>query len=94
MRTILLSLVTSAILFSTGVSPAAAGNYAYCIHGEEYAATGDCSFSTFAQCQATASGRAAYCGANGSLDARAQQNDASSLVLSSELKASARHPRR
>ncbi|HZC96433.1 MAG TPA: DUF3551 domain-containing protein [Bradyrhizobium sp.] len=93
MRTILLSLVTSAIIFTTGVTSAAAGSYAYCIHGDEYAATGDCSFATYAQCQAAASGLAAYCEANGYLDARAHLIDASSLALSSELKASARHAR-
>jgi hypothetical protein len=45
--------------------PAAAREFPYCIKGCDFGAgAGDCSFSTLAQCQATASGRDASCAAN------------------------------
>jgi len=45
--------------------PAAAREFPYCIKGCEFGAgAGDCSFSSLAQCQATASGRDASCAAN------------------------------
>jgi len=49
----------------TGGLPAAARDYPFCIKGCDFAAgRGDCSFSSYRQCQATASGRDAYCDAN------------------------------
>ncbi len=46
-------------------SPALARDYPFCIKGDDYAsAVGDCSFDTYEQCLATASGRRAYCDAN------------------------------
>ena len=46
-------------------SAAQARNYPYCIKGEFYASgVGDCSFDTYQQCLATASGRIAYCDVN------------------------------
>ena len=45
--------------------PAAAREFPYCIKGCDFGAgAGDCSFSSLAQCQATASGRDASCAAN------------------------------
>jgi len=45
--------------------PAAAREFPYCIKGCDFGAgAGDCSFSSLAQCQATASGRDATCDAN------------------------------
>jgi hypothetical protein len=64
MRTLFLGLATSATILATGVTPVAASEYRYCIHGDDYAATGDCGFTSYQQCQATASGRTAYCEAN------------------------------
>ena len=56
MRTLLLALATSATVFVTGVTEVAAGDYRYCIQGEEFAGgAGDCSFASYQQCQATAS---------------------------------------
>jgi len=50
---------------TTGALPAAARDYPFCIKGCDFAAgRGDCSFSSYQQCQATASGRDAYCDAN------------------------------
>jgi hypothetical protein len=46
-------------------SVAQAREYPYCIKGEYYeSGTGDCSFDTYQQCLATASGRRAYCDVN------------------------------
>jgi hypothetical protein len=46
-------------------SAAQARDYPYCIKGEYYeSGTGDCSFDTYQQCLATASGRRAYCDVN------------------------------
>jgi hypothetical protein len=45
----------------------------YCIKGCDFGAGGgDCSFSSLAQCQATASGRDAYCAANPYFNAKAE----------------------
>ena len=53
--------------------PAVAGELPYCIKGCDFGGgAGDCSFSTLAQCQATASGRDAYCAANPYFSARAE----------------------
>ena len=71
MRKAFLAFVTSAILFARGITPVAAENYRYCIQGDEYGA-GECSFSTYQQCQATASGLTAYCGTNRYVAAHAQ----------------------
>ena len=44
--------------------PAAARDYPFCIKGCDYGGGhGDCSFSSYQQCQASASGRLAYCDA-------------------------------
>jgi hypothetical protein len=52
--------------------PAAAHEFPYCIRGCDFGAgAGDCSFSSLAQCQATASGRDAYCAANPYFNAKA-----------------------
>jgi hypothetical protein len=77
MRTVFLAFVTSAIVFFTGLSAASAKDYPYCIQGDEFAGGGgECIFATNAQCQASASGRMAYCtenrSFNGNFNASAQ----------------------
>ena len=63
MRSLLLALVTSATVFVIAVTEVAAGDYRYCIQGEEFGGgAGDRSFAS--DQQAAASGRTAYCGAN------------------------------
>jgi Protein of unknown function (DUF3551) len=53
--------------------PAAARDYPFCIKGCDYGAgRGDCSFSSYQQCQASASGRLAYCDANPYFMAKAE----------------------
>jgi Protein of unknown function (DUF3551) len=64
MRTLFLALATSATIFATGVTPVAASEYRYCLQGDDYAGAGDCAFTSYLQCQASASGRTASCAAN------------------------------
>jgi hypothetical protein len=46
-------------------SAAQARDYPFCIRGPDFASpVGDCSFDTFQQCQASASGRLASCAPN------------------------------
>jgi hypothetical protein len=77
MRIVFVAFVTSAVVFLTGINAASATDYPYCIQGDDFASgTGECIFSTRAQCQATASGRTASCAENrnfnGNHDASAQ----------------------
>jgi hypothetical protein len=45
-------------------APASARDYAYCLQGRDAGIPGDCSYSSYAQCMASASGRNAYCNIN------------------------------
>ena len=57
--------VAAAVSSAMIPTPARAGGYPFCIKGEGYVSpVGDCSFNTYQQCQATASGRLNYCQAN------------------------------
>jgi hypothetical protein len=48
-----------------GLASSSARDYPFCIKGDGYgSAVGDCSFDTYEQCKATASGRLAWCDAN------------------------------
>jgi hypothetical protein len=50
---------------ATRPTSAHARDYPFCIKGEPYdSAVGDCSFDTYQQCLAAASGRRTYCDAN------------------------------
>jgi hypothetical protein len=54
-----------ASFFVLAPSAAQARDYPYCIKGDYYQnGIGDCSFDTYQQCLATASGRRAYCDVN------------------------------
>jgi len=65
MRRAWLALMAAGAVSAAFAMPAAAGEFPYCIKGCDFGAgAGDCSFSTLAQCQATASGRDASCAAN------------------------------
>ena len=80
MRIVLIAFVTSAIVFFTGLNAASAKDYPYCIQGDDYAGgAGECTFTTRAQCMATASGRTAYCTENRYLGANAQLIDRNRL---------------
>ena len=73
MRTAWQSLVAAGAMSAAAIAmPAAAREFPYCIKGCDFGAgAGDCSFSSLAQCQATASGRDAYCAANPYFNAKA-----------------------
>ena len=54
-------------------APAVAGGMPFCIKGCDFGGgAGDCSFASYQQCQATASGRDATCAANPYFNANAQ----------------------
>jgi uncharacterized protein DUF3551 len=58
-------LAIAAIGMASANAPAVAEGAAYCIKGCDYGgARGDCSFATYQQCLATASGRDAWCAEN------------------------------
>jgi uncharacterized protein DUF3551 len=73
MRTLVIALATSTAIFAAASTPSVAQTYPYCLQSEEYAGgAGDCSFSTYAQCQASASGRPGTCALNRNFNANAQ----------------------
>jgi hypothetical protein len=43
---------------------ASAQDYPYCLQGKDYGYPGLCHFTSYLQCQATASGTFSYCGTN------------------------------
>ena len=66
MRRTILTLASFATLIAASLSaaPAQAGNDRYCLQGRSWGYPGNCQFSSYAQCMATASGTASYCGIN------------------------------
>ena len=63
--TLALMALTAASAATLATSaPAAAGDYPWCLAGRDTGYPGDCSYSTYNQCLATASGRTAYCSIN------------------------------
>ena len=73
MRSALRTLMAGCAVATAVAMPALAGGMPYCIKGCDFGgAAGDCSFSSLAQCQATASGRDATCASNPYYDVRAQ----------------------
>jgi len=67
MRNAMLALlaVTAAGAATLGGSvPAAARDYPYCLTGGGYGYPGDCAYSSYAQCRASASGRRVDCNLN------------------------------
>jgi hypothetical protein len=80
MRALFLAFVTSAVVFPAVSGPASASEFSYCIQGDDFAGgTGECIFTSKAQCQATASGRTASCTENRSFTANAQLIDRNRL---------------
>jgi hypothetical protein len=63
MRTVVLALLAVGGLTAIGAAPAEAvgTEYPFCIQGEESPALSNCTFSSYEQCQATASGRFLSC---------------------------------
>ena len=69
------SLICSAVALATVASASANYGYTYraasngiqdryCLQGRDWGYPGNCQFSTYDQCMASASGTAAYCGIN------------------------------
>ncbi len=67
MRKTILAVMTvlaAATASLVGSAPAAAYDYPYCLQGRGVGIPGDCSYQTYAQCMASASGRALTCNIN------------------------------
>jgi uncharacterized protein DUF3551 len=60
----MLVLFAGAAATIAGASPAAAFDYPYCVQGRGVGVPGDCSYTSYAQCSASASGRGLYCNIN------------------------------
>ena len=58
MRAAILAVLAIGAVSAINTAPAQARDYPFCIKGQGYESyIGDCRFSTYEQCQATASGR-------------------------------------
>jgi hypothetical protein len=66
MRHVILVLLSAAGLAALGTLPAEAvgTRYPFCIQGDEQPGLSNCTFTSYEQCQATASGRRLWCLAN------------------------------
>jgi len=66
MRSVILSLLAASAIATLAAAPAKAvgTRYPFCIQGDNYPALGNCTFTSYQQCQATASGRKLWCIAN------------------------------
>ena len=66
MRIATTALLSVGTLTAIGVAPAGAvgTRYPFCIQGNEHPGLSNCTFTSYEQCQATASGRFLYCIAN------------------------------
>jgi hypothetical protein len=77
MRIAVLAVLTASGLAMLGTVPAGAvgSRYPFCIQGNDFPGLTNCTFTSYEQCQATASGRFLYCVPNpyynpGSIDPR------------------------
>jgi hypothetical protein len=68
----------SALIAVASISPASAEAIqdSYCLQGRTWGYPGNCQFSSYAQCMATASGTDAYCGINPQYAFARQRSDA------------------
>ncbi len=64
MRILALLLTLSAATAAIDIAPAQARDYPYCLQGLSAGYPGDCRFTSFQQCQASASGTGDGCGLN------------------------------
>jgi Protein of unknown function (DUF3551) len=72
MRKAVLTLMALSAACAIDAAPAVAGGMPFCIKGCDFGGgAGDCSFASYQQCQATASGRDATCAANPYFNANA-----------------------
>jgi len=63
MRNLVLALLAAGGLAMVGTAPAEAvgTRYPFCLQGNDVPGLSDCSYTSYEQCQATASGRYLYC---------------------------------
>ena len=61
---VLLTVIAAGAATFAGSAPAAAYDYPWCVQGRGVGIPGDCSYQSYAQCMASASGRAVYCNIN------------------------------
>ena len=52
------------IAFASMATPVSARDYPYCLQGRQTGYPGECAYRTYQECQASASGRDAFCGIN------------------------------
>jgi hypothetical protein len=64
MHRVLFATFAVTVFVATGSNTAAAQDYPYCLQGRIWGYPGNCQFTTYEQCMATASGTDAYCGIN------------------------------
>jgi hypothetical protein len=66
MRNIFLAFAAAGALAMVGAAPAEAvgSRYPFCLQGNDSPGLSNCTFTSYQQCQATASGRFLYCVAN------------------------------
>ena len=60
----ILALSAASAAMVAGPSPAAAYDYPYCLQGRGVGIPGECAYTSYAQCMASASGRALSCNIN------------------------------
>ena len=60
----MLALSAAGVVTLATSAPAAAYDYPWCVQGRGVGIPGDCSYQTYAQCEASASGRGLYCNSN------------------------------
>ena len=60
----MMALTAGSVVTLASSAPAAAYDYPWCVQGRGVGIPGDCSYETYAQCMASASGRALYCNIN------------------------------
>jgi hypothetical protein len=60
----ILALLAAGAATIAGPAPAAAYDYPWCIQGGGWGVPGDCSYRSYAECMASASGRRVYCNVN------------------------------
>ena len=59
-----MALAAAAVVTAAASGPAAAHDYPWCAQGRGVGIPGDCSYRTYGQCMASASGRNLYCNVN------------------------------
>jgi hypothetical protein len=60
----MLALSAAGVATLATSAPAAAYDYPWCVQGRGVGIPGDCSYQTYGQCEASASGRGLYCNSN------------------------------